>query len=72
MGCTVGSYAGLADLRRRKEYASVCVPPWRPDLRPETPDPGDAWPTFAQVLRGLFRGTRGPAHRGLKPEPVGR
>ena len=66
------SHAGLAELRLRKEFASVCVPPWRPDLRPEVPVPRDAWPTFAQVLRDLFRTSRGPAHRGLKPEPAGR
>lgn len=72
MGCAFGNPATLADLHRRREYANVCVPPWRPDLRPETPDPRGAWPTFAQALRDLFRVSRGPAHRGLKPEPVGR
>ncbi len=72
MGCAVGSHAALADLRRRTDYASVCVPPWRPDLRPDTPDPRGAWPAFAQALRDLFRKSRGPAHKGLKPEPFGR
>ncbi len=72
MGYAVGSYATLARLSRREDYADVCVPPWRPDLRPEAPDPRDAWPAFAQALRGLFGRTRGPAHRGPKPEPQGR
>jgi len=72
MGYAFGNYAALADLRRHKEFASVCVPPWRPDLRPETPDPRGAWPAFAQALRDLLRTSRGPAHRGPKPEPMGR
>lgn len=72
MGCAFGNPAALADLRRRSEYASVCVPPWRPDLRPDMPDPRGAWTAFAQALRDLFRASRGPAHRGPKPELEGR
>ncbi len=72
MAYAVGSYSTLARPGRRDDYADVCVPPRRPDLRPEAPDPRDAWPAFAQALRDLFRGSRGPAHKGPKPEPFGR
>ncbi len=72
MGCAWGTFPSLAELSRRKDHAGVCVPPWRPDLRPEMADPRGAWPAFARALRDLFRTSRGAAHRGLKPEPVGR
>ncbi len=62
----------LAELRRRKEFANACVPPWRPDLRPEPAETAGSWSAFAHVLRDLFRASRGPAHRGLKPETTGR
>jgi hypothetical protein len=72
MGCAFGSRAALMELRRRQQFANACVPPWRPDLRPDGHDPSGAWMTFAQVLRGLLHWSPGPAHRGLKPETRGR
>ena len=72
MGCAYGTFTTLAQRSQRKDYAGVCVPPWRPDLRPEMPDPRGAWPAFAEALRSLLKRPRGPAHKGLKPELAGR
>lgn len=69
------AYASRWDLGGRNlknDYATVAVPPDRPDLRRGILSGEAIWSTFARALRGVFVASRRAADRGPRPEPEGR
>lgn len=69
MAFAYASHVAILELRRRRDYADVCVPPSRPDLRPEPP--AEAPSVLVHVWRALRGGFR-PLRADPWPAAAGR